>query len=35
MIVADAQKNGVYELLTENLNHGQDYGAVVAIDPFL
>ena len=35
MIVAAAQASGASELLTEDLNHGQDYGGVRAINPFL
>ena len=35
MIVAAAQSSGASELLTEDLNHGQDYGGVRAINPFL
>jgi predicted nucleic acid-binding protein len=35
MIVAAAQTSGARELLTEDLNHGQDYGGVRAVNPFL
>jgi len=35
MIVAAARKSGASALLTEDLNHGQDYGGVVAINPFI
>lgn len=35
MIVAAAQASGARELFTEDLNHGQDYGGVLAINPFL
>jgi hypothetical protein len=35
MIVAAAQTSGARELLTEHLNHGQDYGGVRAVNPFL
>ena len=35
MIVAAAQTSGASELLTEGLNHGQDYGGIRAINPFL
>ncbi|MEI8309159.1 MAG: PIN domain-containing protein [Verrucomicrobiota bacterium] len=35
MIVAAAQASGARELLTEDLNHGQDYGGVKVINPFL
>jgi predicted nucleic acid-binding protein len=35
MIVAAAQACGARELLTEDLNHGQDYGGVKAVNPFL
>ena len=34
MILAAAQTSGARELLTEDLNHGQDYGSVRAINPF-
>lgn len=34
MIVAAAQTSGARELLTEDLNHGQDYGGVKVINPF-
>ncbi|HEY5894860.1 MAG TPA: PIN domain-containing protein [Chthoniobacterales bacterium] len=34
MIVAAAQTSGARDLLTEDLNHGQDYGGVRAINPF-
>ena len=35
MILAAAHSSGARELLTEDLNHGQDYGGVVAVNPFL
>jgi predicted nucleic acid-binding protein len=35
MIVAAAQTSGARELFTEDLNHGQNYGGVLAINPFL
>ena len=35
MILAAAESSGARELLTEDLNHGQDYGGVRAINPFL
>jgi predicted nucleic acid-binding protein len=35
MILAAAKSSGARELLTEDLNHGQDYGGVLAINPFL
>jgi predicted nucleic acid-binding protein len=35
MILAAAQASGARELLTEDLNHGQDYGGVVVKNPFL
>ena len=35
MILAAAQTCGARELLTEDLNHGQNYGSVRAINPFL
>ena len=34
MILAAAQTSGARELLTEDLNHGQDYGGVRALNPF-
>jgi predicted nucleic acid-binding protein len=34
MIVAAAQSSGARTLLTEDLNHGQDYGGVIASNPF-
>ena len=34
MILAAAQVSGARELLTEDLNHGQDYGGVRAVNPF-
>lgn len=33
-IVAAAQQSGAKELLTEDLNDGQDYGGVRAVNPF-
>ena len=35
MILAAARSSGAGELLTEDLNHGQDYGGIRAINPFL
>ena len=35
MILAAAQTSGASKLFTEDLNHGQDYGGVRAINPFL
>jgi predicted nucleic acid-binding protein len=35
MILAAAQASGARELLTEDLNHGQDYGGVRVVNPFL
>ena len=35
LIVAAAQASGAKKLLTEDLNHGQCYGKVMAINPFL
>ena len=35
MILAAAKACGAKELITEDLNHGQDYGSVRAINPFL
>jgi len=35
MIVAAAQTSGAGELYTEDLNHGQNYGGVRAINPFV
>lgn len=34
MILATAQTSGASELLTEDLNHGQQYGSVRVINPF-
>ncbi len=34
-ILAAAQTSGARELLTEDLNHGQDYGGIRVINPFL
>lgn len=34
MIVAAAQTSGARELFTEDLNHGQDYDGVRAVNPF-
>jgi len=34
MILAAAHSSGCRELLTEDLQHGQDYGGVVAVNPF-
>lgn len=35
MILAAAQASGARELLTEDLNHGQDYGGIRVINPFV
>lgn len=35
MILAAAQSSGARELLTEDFNHGEDYGGVTALNPFL
>jgi predicted nucleic acid-binding protein len=35
MILAAAHASGARELLTDDLNHGQDYGGVRAVNPFL
>jgi predicted nucleic acid-binding protein len=35
MILAAAESSGARELFSEDLNHGQDYGGVRAINPFL
>ena len=35
MILAAAKISGAHELLTENLNHGQDYGGVRVVNPFI
>jgi len=35
MIVAAAQTSGARELFTEDLNHGQNYGGILVINPFL
>ena len=34
MILAAAQTSGACELLTEDFNHGQQYGSVRVINPF-
>jgi predicted nucleic acid-binding protein len=34
LIVAAARASGATELISEDLNHGQDYGGVRVIDPF-
>ena len=34
LILAAARASGASELLTEDLNHGQDYGGVRAVNPF-
>lgn len=34
MIIAAAQRAGVAEILSEDLNPGQDYGGVVVVNPF-
>ena len=34
LILAAARASGAAELLTEDLNHGQDYGGVKVINPF-
>ncbi|TIP29869.1 MAG: PIN domain-containing protein [Mesorhizobium sp.] len=33
-IIAAAERLGVKALYTEDLNHGQAYGSVVAVNPF-
>lgn len=35
MIVAAAQTSGARELYTEDLNHGQDYGGIRVVNPFI
>jgi len=35
MILAAAQTSGARELLSEDLNHGQDYGRIRVVNPFL
>jgi predicted nucleic acid-binding protein len=35
MILAAAKASGARELLTEDLNHGQDYDGVLVLNPFL
>ena len=35
MILAAAESSGARELLSEDLNHGQNYGQVGVINPFL
>jgi predicted nucleic acid-binding protein len=34
MILAAAKASGARELVTENFSHGQDFGGVLAINPF-
>jgi predicted nucleic acid-binding protein len=34
LILAAARASGASELITEDLNHGQDYGGVRAVNPF-
>jgi predicted nucleic acid-binding protein len=34
MILAAARTSGARELMTEDLNHGQDYGGIRAVNPF-
>ena len=34
MILAAAKSSGARELITEGLNHGQDYGGVRVVNPF-
>jgi predicted nucleic acid-binding protein len=34
MILAAAQSSGARELISEDLNHGQDYGGVRVVNPF-
>ena len=33
--IAAAHSGGARELLTETFSHGQDYGGVTAVNPFL
>lgn len=35
LILAAARASGAFELITEDLNHGQNYGGVRALNPFL
>ena len=35
MILAAAHSSGSRELLAEDLSHGQDYGGVIVVNPFL
>ena len=35
MILAAAESSGARELLSEDFNHGQNYGQVSVINPFL
>lgn len=35
MILAAAHGSGARELITEDFHHGQDYGGVIAVNPFL
>ena len=34
LILAAARASGAAELITEDLNHGQDYGGIRAVNPF-
>lgn len=34
-LIASARRLGARTIFTENLNHGQDFGSVTAINPFL
>jgi predicted nucleic acid-binding protein len=35
LILAAARGSGASELITEDLNHGQDYGGIRVLNPFL
>ena len=35
LILAAARKSGATQLITEDLNHGQDYAGVTVVNPFL
>jgi predicted nucleic acid-binding protein len=35
LILAAARRSGAAELLTEDLSHGQDYGGIHAVNPFM
>jgi predicted nucleic acid-binding protein len=35
MILAAARASGASQLITEDFSHGQDYGGIQAINPFV